>query len=163
VTTPNSELEALIEQSQSGSTSFTKTIMPKTMNAEEIIAFINRQKNAIIATTRKNGFPHTAWNPVAYVNQKLYTYADPNSVFFKNLNRDGRVSLAIASGSRALFIEGRAEEVGKISNLIDSLLAKILSEVKGWIPESSYNYSSLRECQASIMEIKMSKILSYKE
>jgi uncharacterized pyridoxamine 5'-phosphate oxidase family protein len=151
-----------MEMSWKRSSSFTRTIIPKTMTAQEVIDFINVTRNGIVATIRKDGSPHTAWNPVAYVEDKLYTYADPNSVCYRNLHRDGRVSVAIALGSKAVFVEGEAKEVGQVSKMIDTLLAKILSEVKDWIPKSSVTYVSLAECQASIFEIKITKILSYK-
>ncbi|MGI0079102.1 MAG: pyridoxamine 5'-phosphate oxidase family protein [Nitrososphaerales archaeon] len=151
-----------MEESLKRSSSFTRIIMPETMTPKEVIDFINATRNGIIATVRKDGSPHAAWNPVAYVEDKLYTYADPHSVCYSNLRRDGRVSVAIASGDKAVFMEGEADEVGQVSKLIDTLLSKILSQVKDWIPMSSYNYASLGECQASIFEIRLAKILSYK-
>lgn len=84
--------------------------MPGTMTADEVIEFVNGQRNTIIATVRKNGAPHTAWNPVVFVDDALYAYADPASVCYRNLVRSRRVSLAVASGNRAIFIEGIAEE-----------------------------------------------------
>jgi hypothetical protein len=54
--------------------------MPKTMTATEVVALINGGKSAIIATGRKNGSPHTVWNPIAYVEEKLYTYGDSSNV-----------------------------------------------------------------------------------
>ena len=156
-------LQALLEDSLKRTSSFTRTIMPRTMTAEEVIGFVNEKKNAaIIATVRKDGSPHTAWNPIAYVDGKLYTYADPHSTCYKNLKREGRVSVAVTGGSKAVFIQGEAEEAGQVSKMIDTLLARILSVVKGWIPASSYNYASLADCQASIFEIKMAKIITYK-
>ncbi len=156
------ELQSLLDDSLRKSNSFTRTIMPKTLTASEVVSFINGNRNAIIATARKDGSPHTAWNPVAYVDKKLYTYADPSSRAYKNFQRDGRVALAITSGDNAVFIEGKAAKVGEVSKMIDTLLAKIRSVVKNWIPDSSFNYGSLAECQASIFEIKIHKILSYK-
>lgn len=136
--------------------------MPKSMTAGEIVSFINAEKSAVIATARKNGSPHTAWNPLAYVNEKLYTYGDPNSAFYKNAKRDGRLAVAITSGDKAVFIEGTAIEIAKVNEVTKTLLANIRAIVKNWIPDSSYNYVSLEECQASIFEIKISRILSYK-
>jgi hypothetical protein len=72
------------------------------------------------------------------------------------------VALAIASEDKAVFIEGNAVEVAKVNKVIGTLLASIRSIVKKWIPDSSYNYASLEECQASIFEVKISRILSYK-
>ena len=80
------------------------------MTADEVVPFINGERNAIIATVRKDGSPHSAWNPIAYVENKLYTYADPHSVCYTNLQRDGRVALAITSGGKAVFIEGEAKK-----------------------------------------------------
>ncbi len=159
----NQRLQTLLDGSLKKSSSFTRTIMPTTMNAEEVVDFINQQvKDGVVATVRSDGSPHTAWNPVAYVEGKLYTYADPQSVCYKNLHRDGRVSFATTSGGKAVYLEGEAKEVGRVCEMVDSLLARILSEVKDWIPKSSFNYASLAECQASIFEMKITKILSYK-
>ena len=159
----NQNLETLLNESLGRASSFTRIIMPSTLTAGEVIDFMNEKENAaIIATVRRDGSPHTAWNPIAYVEGKLYTYADPHSVCYKNLKRDGRVSVVITAGSKAVFIQGEGKEVGQVNKLIDTLLERILSVVKGWIPPSSYNYSSLAECEASIFEIKMSKIITYK-
>ena len=136
--------------------------MPKSMTAQEAVAFVNEERNAIIATTKKDGSPHTAWNPVAYVDERLYFYSDPRSLCYRNLVRDGRLSIAIASGNRALFVEGDSEAVGQVKTLVDTVMARIFSACEGWIPKSSYNYSSLAECQASIFEVKMTKVLTYK-
>lgn len=151
-----------MEESRRRSSIFTKTIMPKSMAAEEVISFINEESSGIVATTRKDGSPHVAWNPLAYADDKLYTYADPHSVCYRNLSRDRRVSVAIISRDRAVFVDGEAEEVGRVSKLVDTLLATILSVAKNWIPQSSYNYASLAECQASVFEIRMTRVLSWR-
>jgi nitroimidazol reductase NimA-like FMN-containing flavoprotein (pyridoxamine 5'-phosphate oxidase superfamily) len=155
-------LQQLIDQSMQRATPFTRSIMPKTMTATEVVSFINGGKSAVIATVRKNGSPHTAWNPIAYIEEKLYTYGDPSSVFYKNAKRGGQVAIAVTSGDKAVFIEGRTVEVAKINKVIETLLSKIRSTVKDWIPDSSYNYASLEECQGSIFEINIGRILSYK-
>jgi uncharacterized pyridoxamine 5'-phosphate oxidase family protein len=156
-------LEKLLDESATRANAFTRKIMPNTMTGNEAAAFINDKGNsAIVATVRKNGSPHTAWNPIAFVDERLYTYADPSSVCYKNMKRDGRVSVAITGKSDAIFIQGEASDVGKVNQSIDTLLARIFSVVKGWIPPSSYNYASLAECQASIFEIEISKILTFK-
>jgi uncharacterized pyridoxamine 5'-phosphate oxidase family protein len=157
----HSEIQSLLDESFRRSSAFTKKIMPKRLAAREVVSFINHEKNAVFATSRKDGFPHTAWNPIVYVDKKLYTYADPNSVFYRNLKRDGRVALAITSGNKAVFIEGVSREVAQVRSVIDTLLADIRSVVKDWIPDSSYNYATLNDCQASIFEIEPLKILSY--
>jgi uncharacterized pyridoxamine 5'-phosphate oxidase family protein len=51
----------------------------------------------MIASVRKNGSPHAAWNPFAFVENRLYIYADPNLACYKNIVRDPRVALAITS------------------------------------------------------------------
>lgn len=132
------------------------------MTAREIVSFINTGNSTVIVTVRKNGSPHTMWNTTAYFDEKLYTYGDPNSAFYKNAKRDERVSLEITSGGKAVFIEGSAVEIVRVNKVTDTLLAKIRFIVKNWIPDSSYNYVSLEECRASIFEIKISRILSYK-
>ena len=86
------EMQALIDSSLERSSLFTKIIMPQTMKAQEAKDFINEQKSGVLATVRKDGSPHTAWNPIAFVAGKLYTYADPHSVFYKNFKRDGGLS-----------------------------------------------------------------------
>ena len=84
------------------------------MTPNEVVAFINAGKSAVIATVRKNGSPHTAWCQVAYVEDKLYTYGDPNTVFYKNVKREGRIAIAITSGDSAVFIKGIATEVAPV-------------------------------------------------
>lgn len=68
----------------------------------------------------------------------------------------------MASGNRAIFIEGIPEEKARVNEVIGTLLAKIFSVVENWIPNNSYNYSSLLECKASIFDFKIEKILTYK-
>ena len=156
------KLESLMEKSRGRSTGFTKTIMPKSMTADEVIRLINEKPGAIVATVRKDGSPHTAWNALAYVDDRLYTYAHPHSVCYRNLKRDRRVSAAVISGDKAVFMDGEANEVGQVSKLFDTLLARILSVAKNWMPERGYNYTSLRECQGSIFEVTITRILSWK-
>jgi uncharacterized pyridoxamine 5'-phosphate oxidase family protein len=156
------KLQDLLDQSSRRASAFTRTIMPKSMTAQEVVDFVNEERNGIIATMKKDGSPHTAWNPVAYVDDKLYFYSDPRSLCYRNLIRDGRLSMAIASGNRAVFVEGGSKEVGQVRALVDTVMTRIFSNVNDWIPKSSYNYSSLAECEASIFETKMAKILTYK-
>ncbi len=138
-------------------------IMPRPMNAEETVALINdRGRSAIVATLRKDGSPHSSWNPVAYVDGELYTYADPRSVCYRNLKRDPRISIAISSGSEAAFIQGKAVEVGRVSELLDGVVKAIFSAVPRWIPTTSVTYASLPECRAFILAVKMSGLVTYK-
>ncbi len=158
----HAELAALMQDSLKKASTFTRTIIPKRMTADEVVGLINGEGSALIATVRKNGSPHNAWNPIVYVKNRLFTYADPHSVCYRNIERDGRVAAAITAKGRAVFIEGIAKNVGKVSELVDSLLPEIFSKVKDWIPSSWYNYSSFVVCQASIFEIQMNRILTYK-
>jgi hypothetical protein len=101
-----SEWSVINSDSLRRSKSFTQSIMPHNMTATDIVRFIIEEGNAIIATFRKNGSPQTAWNPAAYVENKLYIYANPNSVCYENLIRDPRLSFAITSPDKAVFTEG---------------------------------------------------------
>ena len=132
------------------------------MNAQEVVSLINKEKSVILATVRKNVSPHISWSPVAYVDGKLYTYGDPQSIFYKNVKRDCRVSVAITSGNRPVFIEEDLYEVASVKEIMQSLLARILTEVKDWIPSNSYNYASFSECEVSIFEVSTRRIISYK-
>ena len=98
--------------------------MPKSLNAQEIISFINTTKNAVIATIKKDGSSHTAQSPLTYVDGTLYTYADPHSANYKNLKRDGRAAVVIPDNSKTVFIEGIVIEIGQANQFIDTLLKK---------------------------------------
>ncbi len=156
-------LQALIDESSVRATPFTRKIMPRAMTAEEVRSLMNGRKGTVIvATVRKDGSPHTAYTPVACVGGSMYTYADPRSVCYRNLRRDGRLSAAVIGGSGFVFVEGRAAEVGRVCDLVDTLVARIFEASDAWIPKTSVMYPSLKECRASVFEVTPTRVITCK-
>jgi F420H(2)-dependent biliverdin reductase len=83
--------------------------MPQT--PEEIQARLATERNIWLASVRPNGSPHLV--PIWFVSQGglIYICTDPESVKVRNLQHNGRVSLALEDGSKPIIFEGSARVV----------------------------------------------------
>jgi PPOX class probable F420-dependent enzyme len=86
------------------------------MTPQEVIEFLENQRTAIIATTRKSGSPvmHAVW--FVYLDKAIYINVQRNSFKFGNIQRDSRVSALVEDGESyfelcGVSIEGNAAEV----------------------------------------------------
>jgi len=86
------------------------------MTPGEIINFLETQRTAIVATTRKSGSPvmHAVW--FVYLDDAIYINIQRTSFKMKNIQRDNRVSALVEDGEnyfelRGVMAEGQATEV----------------------------------------------------
>jgi PPOX class probable F420-dependent enzyme len=86
------------------------------MTKQEIVEFLQNQRTAIIATTRKSGSPvmHAVW--FVYLDNAIYINIQRSSFKFNNILRDPRVCALVEDGEsyfelRGVSIEGEAAEV----------------------------------------------------
>jgi PPOX class probable F420-dependent enzyme len=86
------------------------------MSAQEVVDFLQSQRTAIVATTRKSGSPvmHAVW--YLYLDNAIYINIQRSSFKFTNMLRDPRVSALVEDGEsyfelRGVSVEGEAAEV----------------------------------------------------
>ena len=86
------------------------------MTSQELSEFLQSQRTAIVATTRKTGSPvmHAVW--FAYADNAIYINVQRSSFKFANMLRDPRVCVLIEDGEnyfelRGVSVEGEAAEV----------------------------------------------------
>jgi PPOX class probable F420-dependent enzyme len=86
------------------------------MTPRELIEFLENQRTAILATTRKTGSPvmHAVW--FVYLDNAIYINVQRSSFKFSNILRDPRVSVLVEDGEsyfelRGVNVEGDAAEV----------------------------------------------------
>ncbi len=128
------------------------------MTASEVIEFVNRKKDGILASVKASGKPHVSWVLLAYLDCRLYTTQSPLSVAYRNLLERPRVAIAITVSSTGVFIEGRARSLGTADKLRSTGLARIevWSEAHRrtgrWLPSDYEGY---------VFEITIQRILTY--
>lgn len=84
----------------------------KTMSQERLEGFLQAPRNAVVATIRKNGSPQLT--PVWYLYEQgtFYFPIQTESVKYRNLQRDPRISMCIDGAFpdlRAVMVAGSAE------------------------------------------------------
>jgi PPOX class probable F420-dependent enzyme len=86
------------------------------MSSQEVVDFLQSQRTAIVATTRKSGSPvmHAVW--YLYLDNAIYINIQRSSFKFTNMLRDPRVSALVEDGEsyfelRGVSVEGEAAEV----------------------------------------------------
>jgi PPOX class probable F420-dependent enzyme len=86
------------------------------MTPQEIVEFLENQRTAILATTRKSGSPvmHAVW--FVYLDHAIYINVQRSSFKFSNIRRDPRVCALVEDGEsyfdlRGVSVEGEAVEV----------------------------------------------------
>ena len=90
--------------------------MNTAMSPQQLIEFLENQRTAILATTRKSGSPvmHAVW--FVYLDDAIYINVQRNSFKFSNILRDPRVSVLVEDGENyfelcGVNVEGEAAEV----------------------------------------------------
>jgi PPOX class probable F420-dependent enzyme len=86
------------------------------MTPQERVEFLENQRTAILATTRKTGSPvmHALW--FVYLGNAIYINVQRSSFKFSNIRRDPRVCALVEDGEsyfdlRGVSVEGEAVEV----------------------------------------------------
>jgi PPOX class probable F420-dependent enzyme len=83
-----------------------------TMSQERLDEFLNEPRNAIVATIRKSGSPQLSPVWYLYENNKFYFPVLTDSLKYKNLKRDPRVSICVDGAypdQRAVMVNGTAD------------------------------------------------------
>lgn len=90
--------------------------MNTAMSPQQVIEFLENQRTAILATTRKTGSPvmHAVW--FVYLDNAIYINIQRSSFKFSNIQRDPRVSVLVEDGESyfelcGVNVEGEAGEV----------------------------------------------------
>lgn len=84
----------------------------RTMTPKEMEAFLDQPHIAHLATLKGDGSPHLAPLWYQYIEGKVYILTGASYVKTRNIQRDSRVALSIATAEEPyeyVLIEGRAE------------------------------------------------------
>jgi hypothetical protein len=111
--------------SAENATQFTRSLFSDDLwTAEQVVAFINQQRNATIATTNSNSQPHAAVVIAASVRQEMYFTVAPTSVLARNLAANARLGFSVCDSRHAVMGQGLGVLVGhadSVTSLIDEL------------------------------------------
>jgi pyridoxine/pyridoxamine 5'-phosphate oxidase len=86
-------------------------------SASSVQQFINKVMAATVATVRSDGRPHAAVVLAACLDGTVHLTASVGSVLLRNLRHQPDVSMTIADRDHDVTIHGRAEALGKASDL----------------------------------------------
>jgi general stress protein 26 len=111
------------------------------MTVEEAHAFLDERPGwAMLTTTDRNGYPHTI--PIGYFRDgdELYMGGRDGTQKLVNVERDGRISVLVESGSsmadlKGLLIQGDGEVVRDGAELLR--LSRLGAQARG-LPESEW-------------------------
>src|SRR3989442_796843 len=86
-------------------------------SASSVQLFINKVMAATVATVRADGLPHAAVVLAACMDGTVYLTASVGSLLLRNLQREPALSMTIADRDHDVTIHGRAEPVGRASDV----------------------------------------------
>jgi pyridoxine/pyridoxamine 5'-phosphate oxidase len=109
---------------------FTRSLFEESWTSDEVVAFINSQRNATIATTSDRGQPHAAVVIAGSVDEAIFFTVAPTSVLARNVVRNDRIAFSICDTRHAVMGQGRGLRVGNASEL-DSLIGRLASASPG--------------------------------
>lgn len=114
------DLERAIETSLADASPLARRIYANDRwTAAAVQRFVNRVMAATVATTRRDGRPHAVVVLAACLRGDVHFTASAGSVLLGNLRRDPAVSLTVADRDHDLTIHGRAESLGRASDVPD--------------------------------------------
>ena len=107
----------------------------RTMTPEEMEAFLDQPHIAHLATLRRDGSPHLAPLWYQYTRGKVYILTGESYVKTRNIQRDSRVALSIATADEPyeyVLIEGRAEvTTGDLESVVPSICIRYWGQERG--------------------------------
>ncbi len=105
------------------------------MTGQEMEAFLSEPQLAHVATVRGNGAPHMAPIWYEYADGKVWMITDDASVKVRNIRRDPRVMVSMASNDepyRYVLVEGVAEiAYDGVAERIRSICVRYWGEERG--------------------------------
>ena len=114
-----------IAASLASASEFTRSLFgEESWTAEQVIEFVNTQRNATVATVNSSGQPHAAVVIAASVSDSIYFTVTPKSVLARNLAANDRIALSVCDSQHAIMGQGKAVRVGTAPELGD-LIAEL--------------------------------------
>ena len=111
--------------SAKGASEFTRSLFSEDLwTGEQVVAFINQQRNATIASTNTNAQPHAAVVIAASVHEAMYFTVAPSSVLARNLAVNARIGFSVCDSRHAVMGQGfgvRVGQAGSVARLIGEL------------------------------------------
>ena len=116
------DLQKALDASLAGASALSKRLFSRGgMDAAEVQRFVNRVMGATVATVGPDGHPHAALVLAACDDGMLIFTASPGSALLRNLRRSAGVALTVTAAEHDVTVRGRAERLGRASELEELL------------------------------------------
>ena len=131
------------------------------MTPEEMDAFMREPRIANIATLRPDGSPHVTpvWHH--YAGERVIVLCEQSAVKLRNLRRDPRVSVCIATDDEPymyVLVDGTvAISEDRIPELVHSMAVRYMGQEEG----ERYTDRLLEELRFSVITITPTKVLGW--
>lgn len=114
-----------IAASLAGASEFTRSLFgEESWTAQQVVEFVNRQRNATVATVNSSGQPHAAVVIAASVRDSIFFTVAPRSVLARNLAANDRIALSVCDSQHAIMGQGKAVRMGPALEL-GTLIAEL--------------------------------------
>ena len=131
------------------------------MTPEEIDAYLREARIADLAELRPDGSPHVTPIWYQYDGARFLMLVDPTSVKARNIMRDPRVSISIATEGRPyryILVDGRAEVLNEdYTDLLFEMSVHYLGRDEG----TRYAKSRLEDATFCIISVTPSKMTTF--
>jgi pyridoxamine 5'-phosphate oxidase-like protein len=131
-----------IAASLAGATEFTRSLFDEeSWTAQQVVEFVNKRRNATVATVNPSGQPHAAVVIAASVRDSIFFTVAPQSVLARNLAANDRIALSVCDSTHAIMGQGKAVQVGPATEL-GALIAELAdaSQAGRFTPEGWDGY-----------------------
>lgn len=131
------------------------------MTPEQIDAFLREPHITTIATIGPDGSPHVTpvWHH--YDGEKVYVLVEQSAVKLRNIRRDSRVSLCIATDEepyKYVLVSGTTTVSGeRIPELVRAMAVNYLGPERG----EEYTREALAETEFALITVTPSKIIGW--
>ena len=105
-------LQGVIERSHAGATAFTASLFDRPWKAREVQRFVNRTREATIATVLADGTPHASPTITACLNGTIHFAVHRRSATWRNLQRDPQIAFTVSDHGHAVLGRGVAVFAG---------------------------------------------------
>jgi uncharacterized pyridoxamine 5'-phosphate oxidase family protein len=114
------------------------TTEEKMLKWEDVSELLRGALNYWIATTTKDGRPHVRPVWAVWSRNIIYFDGSPETGWWRNLNRDPRISIQVEVGDIAIIVEGVIVDIAQAD---DELATRLLGEYNAkYLPK--YNYDA---------------------
>jgi len=111
------QLQDALDRSMHATSDQTRSFFVDAWTAEQVVEFVDQQRNVTIATCGPTGFPHAAVVIARCFDGVVHFTVTPGSILHRNLTADDRIGFSVTDRSHAVLGQGRARRVGAAPDL----------------------------------------------